>query len=69
MNVKDCPFCGQQIDPEDGDFCYPYGRVKDYWRAGCIEAAGGCGSSSYGESAEEAIKHWNTRVGTESKQE
>ncbi|MFA5920087.1 MAG: hypothetical protein WC856_02200 [Methylococcaceae bacterium] len=60
--VKPCPFCGQIIDETDGDFCYPMDRNKLIWRAGCIESAGGCGAEVFGESWEEAIKKWNTRV-------
>ena len=59
--VKPCPFCGQIIDEEDVDFCYPYTFDRDVWRAGCIESAGGCGAEVLGHSAEDAINKWNTR--------
>ena len=60
--ILPCPFCGQIIDPTDADFCYPNNREKTAWRAGCIEVAGGCGAEIVGETAEEAIRLWNTRI-------
>lgn len=63
--ILPCPFCGQVPDPNDGDFCYPSIMRRDgtqIYRAGCIELAGGCGAEVLGDSAEEAIERWNTRV-------
>lgn len=59
--AKPCPFCGQEIDITDKDFCYPNNREMTEWRAGCIEIAGGCGAEILGETAEEAINKWNRR--------
>lgn len=63
--IQPCPFCGQEIDPQDDDFCYPVTRKNDegkqVWRAGCSESAGGCGADVTGWSGKEAIQKWNTR--------
>lgn len=62
--IQPCPFCGQEIDPQD-EFCYPITRPdhegKQVFRAGCTEAAGGCGADVTGWSAKEAMQKWNTR--------
>lgn len=64
--IKPCPFCGQEIRVTDPDFCYPTTRKNEYgvqyYRAGCIEIAGGCGAEVIGESYEEAFDKWNRRV-------
>jgi hypothetical protein len=60
--IKPCPFCGQEIDITDEDFCYPNNRERTEWRAGCIEIADGCGAEVLGCTEEEAINKWNNRV-------
>ena len=61
-----CPFCGNQPEYDDIDFCYPNGQCDDNgvqtYRAGCIYAAGGCGAEVLGTSRKNAIDLWNTRA-------
>ena len=60
-----CPFCGHVPDVTDPDSVYPVNRYRDegqIFRAGCEEAAGGCGAEVLGFSPEDAIKRWNTRI-------
>ena len=80
--MKPCPFCGHEVDLEDGDTLYPngvgwedhpdHGRhycsrgqvPKEQWcySMNCPETAGGCGAEISGDSRQEAIDKWNTRV-------
>lgn len=62
VELKPCPCCGFKPDIEDSDSCYPVSRERDYWSAGCVDSAGGCGLRSFGESMHEAIEKWNTRT-------
>ncbi len=66
FKLLQCPFCGQDPDPEDSDCIYPVTRPdadgRRVWRAGCISIAGGCGAELTGWSAEEAVALWNTRT-------
>ena len=64
-DVKQCPFCGQFPDSTDCDFCYPILTRKNgtkIYRAGCIESAGGCGAEVLGDSVNDAVRRWNTRI-------
>lgn len=68
VEILPCPFCGQVPDPNDEDFCYPINITRKnqpaIYRAGCIEAAGGCGAEILGDSVDHAITRWNTRYGS-----
>lgn len=70
--LKPCPFCGFQLDRDEADCIYPAVRpeydedqdkmVYRVWELNCYEVGGGCGASMLGDSAEDCITKWNTRV-------
>lgn len=60
--LEPCPFCGLTPDLEDDDVCYPLDKKHSIWTCGCPESSGGCGAEVVGNSKEDAIKKWNTRV-------
>lgn len=80
--MKPCPFCGHEVDLDDGDTLYPTGTgwkvrdngmttyhpsrevPKEQWcySMHCVSTSGGCDAEVHGDTAEEAIKKWNTRA-------
>jgi hypothetical protein len=72
VDLKSCPFCGFNLDVNDEDCIYPVGRPmydletdKPMWRVYnivCYETGGGCGASVLGDSPEDCIDRWNSRV-------
>jgi len=63
-----CPFCGEVPDPSDRDCLYPVGKQMDEygnfttWGLHCSESVGGCSAQILGDSKEDCIIKWNTRV-------
>lgn len=70
--ILPCPFCGDTPKLEDPDFVYPATRPEynndkgeffyPLWQATCCREGTGCGAIMLGDSKEDAIKRWNTRV-------
>ena len=57
MKLKPCPFCGGQIEKDDG--IYPTTRDRKHWQAGCNKV--GCEATVYGKSKKDVIERWNKR--------
>ena len=55
-----CPFCGMDVDINDGDAVYPLNRDRDIWQCGCTDLD--CCASVLGDNKEHAIRLWNSRV-------
>lgn len=72
MVLKSCPFCGFVPDRNEPDCIYPAARgeydplaqqiVFPVWNLVCYETGGGCGAHILGDSVDECITKWNTRV-------
>lgn len=68
VKLKNCPFCGSEMDLSDPDCLYPAipaeyneetGELEfKVWRMCCL---GGCGGELLGDSMEECIRRWNIR--------
>jgi len=59
IELNNCQFCGyifRSCDIEDA--VYPTTRDKKLWQCGCIN----CSATVYGNTEEEVIIIWNTRV-------
>ena len=63
IKLKDCPFCGYEVDIDDGDSLYPNTRPDKEgnasWHVGCYNPS--CEAMIWGENKEDAIERWNTR--------
>ena len=58
MILKDCPFCGNDLNTQDHmDTVYPQDREMTLWQVVCQT----CSATMLGESKEEAIDSWNKR--------
>lgn len=60
--IKNCPFCGFEMDVYDEDCLYPISREKNVWKIVCYGLKGGCSASIFGKSPEDCIEKWNKRV-------
>ena len=58
-----CPFCGNDLNQQDPlDTIYPVNREGTIWNVFCTESSGGCDASIMADTAEQAIKKWNSRT-------
>jgi len=70
INLLPCPFCGHDLNTQDiMDTIYPSflhideDGVEHYiYNIVCQESAGGCGAIILGNSVEDCVTKWNTRV-------
>lgn len=71
MLLKNCPFCGNNLNKQDPlDTLYPAFRwhnpdteqEETVWHIVCQVNAGGCDCEVYGSSPQESIDNWNRRV-------
>lgn len=62
IELLPCPFCGFVPHVEDDDCVYPVDRELTVYGLNCYEIGGGCGARVLGESTEDVIQKWNTRV-------
>lgn len=59
MELKNCPFCGYDINNNDPmDTVYPSNRDRTLWQVVCCT----CSATVYGETKQNAIDNWNTRI-------
>ena len=71
-HISPCPFCGFILNINDPDCIYP-ATISEYdetidkmvfylYEINCYENGGGCGASILGDSIDDCINKWNTRV-------
>ena len=65
MNLKSCPFCGNDLNSQDlwHETIYPHNKDRSIWSINCAEECGGCGAQLLGSSADDCIEKWNHRSG------
>ena len=70
INLLSCPFCGHDLNSQDiEDTIYPISAYTDedgmehyIYNIVCQKSAGGCDASILGDSIEDCVTKWNTRV-------
>lgn len=73
--LKHCPFCGDMPDINDPDVLHAVGGdlnmwydeennkiIYTLWQLSCNRNGCGCGAAVLGDSREDCIRIWNTRV-------
>lgn len=69
MKLKNCPFCGSELEYDHPDCIYPKGKPEyneetdelyyPLWQITCH--VGNCGAILLGDSKEDCVKRWNVR--------
>jgi len=65
MLLKPCPFCAFTPNSDDPDCIYLINREHQIYNLVCYEPQG-CGASVLGDSRQDVIQRWNTRIKCES---